>query len=105
MNPLPATVETADGEPVLVSGSLRIQAPDVMATALKPTQRVTIGVRPSDVGLGNGNTPGNGYDAAIEVVEYLGTEALLNVKVGGQEMVVQIPALARRRAKERSHRF
>jgi multiple sugar transport system ATP-binding protein len=95
MNLLPATVETADGKPVLVSGSLRLQAPDVMATTLKPAQRVTIGVRPSDVGLVNGDTSGNGYDAAIEVVEYLGTEALLNLKVGGQEMVAQIPALAR----------
>ncbi len=103
MNLLPATVQAASGRPVLVSGTLSFQAPEAVAGKLKPGQEVTVGVRPSDVSLVGAG--GEGYDAAIEVTEYLGTEALLNLKVGGHELVAQVPAASRPAQEEQGVRI
>lgn len=65
-----------------------------MAAALRPEQAITVGVRPSDVRLVQ-EAGGDAYDAAVEVTEYLGTEALLNLKVGGHDLVAQVPAAQR----------
>jgi len=92
MNLMPASVQARDGRPILVSGSLTFDAPAALASSLKPAQNVTVGVRPSDISLVNA---GAGYDASIEVTEYLGTEALLNLKIGSQEIVAQVPASQR----------
>jgi len=89
MNLLPASVQARDGKPILVSESLTFDMPATLASSLKPAQNVTLGVRPSDISLVNGNA---GYDANIEVTEYLGTEALINLRIGSQEIVAQVPA-------------
>jgi multiple sugar transport system ATP-binding protein len=94
MNLLPAKVGTTEGKPVLVSGSLRFSLPPALASSLNPAQAVMVGIRPTDVRLID-RGDADAYDASIDVVEYLGNEALLNLKVGDQELVAQVPASQR----------
>jgi len=94
MNLVSTRVEAADGRPILVSGAMRFAPPAALAAALKPAQAVTVGVRPTDVRLVQG-ADADAYDAAVEVTEYLGNEALLNLKVDGHDLVAQVPAAQR----------
>jgi multiple sugar transport system ATP-binding protein len=94
MNLVPARVEAADGRPMLVAGALRFAPPPALAARLKPAQAVTVGVRPSDVRLVD-DACADAYDAAVEVTEYLGTEALINLKVDGLDMIAQVPSAQR----------
>ena len=56
------------------------------ALPLKATGSVRLGVRPTDWRIGEGP-----LEATIDVIESLGAEALLHVKLGGYEVVVQAP--------------
>jgi multiple sugar transport system ATP-binding protein len=105
MNLVPATVEAGGGKPVLVSGPLRFEAPGRAASLLKPGQKVTVGVRPTDVLVLNYPAESGGYEAAIQVVEYLGTEALLDLKVGDHEVMALLPAADRPGHDQRSVRI
>jgi multiple sugar transport system ATP-binding protein len=58
------------------------------------------GFRPEHVQLGNGRA-GAGYDAAVEVVEYLGDEQLAHVRLGDHEIVVKLPVEPRLQVGER----
>jgi multiple sugar transport system ATP-binding protein len=59
------------------------------------------GFRPEHVRLGNGRAGSGSYDAAVEVVEYLGDEQLAHVRLGDHEIVVKLPVEPRLRAGER----
>ena len=59
------------------------------------------GFRPEHVRLGNGRAGAGTYDAAVEVVEYLGDEQLAHVRLGDHEIVVKLPVEPRLRAGER----
>ena len=51
-----------------------------------------LGVRPEHLVLGDG-APGLGFDARVEVVEQLGSEILLETRVGGASVTVaRVPA-------------
>ncbi|URK89532.1 TOBE domain-containing protein (plasmid) [Rhizobium sp. RCAM05350] len=52
---------------------------------------MTLGIRPSDVRLAREGEAG-AIDARVEVVEYLGVEALVDLRVGTQEFIAQVPA-------------
>jgi multiple sugar transport system ATP-binding protein len=53
---------------------------------------VILGVRPEHLVLGNG-APGLGFDARVEVVEQLGSEILLETRVGGASVTAaRVPA-------------
>ena len=58
------------------------------------------GFRPEHVGLGNGSRTRRSYDAAVEVVEYLGDEQLAHVRLGDHEIVVKLPVEPRLKAGE-----
>jgi multiple sugar transport system ATP-binding protein len=58
------------------------------------------GFRPEHVRLGNGRAGSGSYDAAVEVVEYLGDEQLAHVRLGDHEIVVKLPVEPRLRAGE-----
>ncbi|MER9333124.1 sn-glycerol-3-phosphate ABC transporter ATP-binding protein UgpC [Mesorhizobium sp. M0293] len=92
MNLMPGVVAAAGAAAVLTCGSLQIPAPNALSRVLKTAQQVTVGVRPSDIRLVSSDVATTSYDTSIEVVEYLGTEALLNLNAGGQELVAQVPA-------------
>ena len=91
MNLLPATVEAENGAPVLVADGIRLAAPVPIRSALSLGASVTVGIRPSDIRVDDAG----GYEASVEVAEYLGTEALLNLRAGVHDIVAQVPAAGR----------
>ena len=55
-------------------------------------RRVILGVRPEHLALGDG-APGASFDARVEVVEQLGSEILLETRVGSHSVTVaRVPA-------------
>ncbi|MEO8321215.1 MAG: sn-glycerol-3-phosphate ABC transporter ATP-binding protein UgpC [Bradyrhizobium sp.] len=68
-------VEGEGGFKLLVSG------PDASALAAYNGRQVILGIRPEHLVLGEGAT-GLGFDARVEVVEQLGSEILLETRVG-----------------------
>jgi multiple sugar transport system ATP-binding protein len=68
------------------------------AMNLVPAQLVGVGAdgqlagfRPEHVQLGNGRADAAHYDAAVEVVEYLGSEQLAHTVVADEQVVVKLP--------------
>ncbi|MBI2467361.1 MAG: sn-glycerol-3-phosphate ABC transporter ATP-binding protein UgpC [Candidatus Rokubacteria bacterium] len=102
MNFLDCTV-TGDGELAVESPGLRVTVPPAQKAALGPfrSKTVTLGVRPEDIREGAGDDP-KGYriDAVVEVVEPLGNEILLDVKVGPHPLVARVPPTSRVRLHE-----
>jgi multiple sugar transport system ATP-binding protein len=92
MNLIETTVESQDGRAVLRGADITIPAPARSAGSIKAGQRVTVGIRPSDLHVAKAIESGPVYDATVEVSEFLGTEVLLDLKVGAAEMTAQIPA-------------
>jgi multiple sugar transport system ATP-binding protein len=74
-----------EGGATLVEGEgglkLTVGGPDAPALAAYNGRRVILGVRPEHLVLGEG-APGHGFDARVEVVEQLGSEILLETRVG-----------------------
>ena len=59
--------------------------PLVPEDAPSPDGPVTVGVRPEHLSLGNGI---NSFDAGVEVIEQLGSEIILETRVGDARMTV-----------------
>ena len=57
-------------------------------------QAVTIGFRPIDIVLAE-EAGDNSMMAYVELTEYLGNQALLNLRVGGHELIAEVPATHR----------
>ncbi|MCV2870335.1 sn-glycerol-3-phosphate ABC transporter ATP-binding protein UgpC [Defluviimonas sp. WL0002] len=57
-------------------------------------QAVTLGIRPSEIKIAASDDAG-ALDARVEVTEYLGNEALLDLRIGRHEMVAEVPAADR----------
>ncbi|MCW5711849.1 sn-glycerol-3-phosphate ABC transporter ATP-binding protein UgpC [Shinella yambaruensis] len=83
----------------LMGGKLQAEAftlplPDRFSGRTAEGQAVLIGIRPSDVTLTTADNPG-ALRATVEVTEYLGDDALLDLRVGPHEMIAQVPAVNR----------
>jgi multiple sugar transport system ATP-binding protein len=105
MNFIDCTVTGSDG-------SLSVDAPGGFLIAVPPASRgaleryrgqpVTLGIRPEDI---RESAPGDPKDsqveAVVEVVEPLGNEILIDVKVGPNPMVARVPPTSRLRMHER----
>ena len=103
MNFVECTVGTANGDLTVEAQGLRITVPPAQKASLdgykgKP---VTLGVRPEDLSEASGDAP-KSYrcDAVVEVVEPLGNEILLDVKVGSHSLVARVPPTSRVRMHE-----
>ncbi len=107
-----------DGELIYAVGDgMRFKLPPGEAARLRRYvgQEVTFGIRPEDLRIVSGDTSdGLGFDVVVEVVERLGSETLLDVKVGAGTMVAAVeptvPAKIRDRLRlalsaERMHFF
>jgi multiple sugar transport system ATP-binding protein len=71
---------------------LTVGLADASALAAHSGRRVILGVRPEHLVLGNG-APGLGFDARVEVVEQLGSEILLETRVGSASVTAaRVPA-------------
>jgi multiple sugar transport system ATP-binding protein len=89
MNFIDVAVCDEAGATVVETAGLRltVSAADARALAAHSGRRVILGVRPEHLALGDG-APGTGFDARVEVVEQLGSEILLETKVGSHSVTV-----------------
>jgi multiple sugar transport system ATP-binding protein len=93
MNFAAVTVTESNGSLIAESSGLRIKLPDETARRLRGQARreITLGVRPEDLTVaGDADLDRPCFDAVIEVVEQLGSEILLDMKVGDSLMVASV---------------
>ena len=105
MNFIDCTVTGTDGAlAVDAPGGFLIAVPPASRAALERFrgQPVTLGIRPEDI---RESAPGDPKDsqveAVVEVVEPLGNEILIDVKIGANPMVARVPPTSRLRMHER----
>jgi multiple sugar transport system ATP-binding protein len=94
MNFIDVTVCREHGGLAVESPGLMISVDGSQARAIKPYsgKQLVMGVRPEHLSLGNGAT-GSGFDGRVEVVEQLGSEILLETRVGPDNLTVaRVPA-------------
>jgi multiple sugar transport system ATP-binding protein len=91
MNLVRGRVEAEGGRPWLAGAAIRIPLPDRVAGSVAPGTEVTAGIRPNDVAVAYADPPAAFLEAGVEVVEYLGTEILLDLRAGSQELMAQVP--------------
>jgi multiple sugar transport system ATP-binding protein len=97
MNFIDVTVQSEAGSTAVEAAGLKltVSAADAGTLAAYNGRRVIMGVRPEHLALGDG-APGTSLDARVEVVEQLGSEILLETKVGSHGVTVaRVPAETR----------
>jgi len=93
MNFISVTAGDDHGAIWLANAGLRIKAPAAYTDRLRDQlgRELTLGVRPEDLRLASGaDSDGMSFDSVIEVIEQLGSETLLDVKVGLNAMVAAV---------------
>jgi multiple sugar transport system ATP-binding protein len=103
-----ATVGVADEEGAVhaVGDGIRLKLPPADAARLRPYvgREVTLGIRPEDLRVSYGEAAnGLSFDAVVEVVERLGSEILLDVKVGSGSMVAAVEPSVQTKVREQVH--
>jgi len=105
MNFVECTVTGSDGRlAVDAPGGFLIDVPPARRAALERYrgQPVTLGVRPEDIReAAPGDPKEYQIEAVVEVVEPLGNEILIDVKVGSSPLVARVPPTSRVRLHER----
>ncbi len=98
MNFAAVTVTEANGSLLAESRGLRIKLPDETAQRLRrhASREVTLGIRPEDLTVATAADPADlCFDASIEVIEQLGSEIILDMKVGDGMMVASVEPTVR----------
>jgi multiple sugar transport system ATP-binding protein len=93
MNFAAVTLTESNGSLIAESSGLRITLPDDTAQRLRGQvgREITLGVRPEDLTVASESDRDRPcFDAVIEVVEQLGSEILLDMKVGNSLMVASV---------------
>jgi multiple sugar transport system ATP-binding protein len=93
MNFAAVTVRSVDGALWAEDDGIRIKVPEETAGRLGryAGTQVTMGIRPEDLHVASAADPAElGFEAAVEVVEKLGSEILLDVAVGRNTMVASV---------------
>ena len=90
MNMIPARIEAGR----IRAEGLDIPVPPRFSGKLAEGQPVTLGVRPIGLTLAAPSAPG-AVAARVEVTEYLGNEALLDLRVGNHDLIAEVPAEGR----------
>jgi multiple sugar transport system ATP-binding protein len=100
MNFAEGVIAEESGSLTVSNPGLRLAVPASRAERLRAYkgQTVTIGVRPEDIHLTSDSR--NGFDAVVDVVEPLGSEILLDVKVGPHVMVARVDPSVRAKIHE-----
>src|SRR5438128_2946565 len=104
MNFATVTVTEANGSLLAENSGLRIKLPDQTAQRLRGHigHQVTLGVRPEDLTVaGAADHDHPCFDAVIEVVEQLGSEILLDMKVGEGVMVASVEPTVRVKVRDK----
>ena len=100
-----AAVRVAEEDGVLhaVGEGIHLKLPAEVAARLRPHvgREVTFGIRPEDLRVASGEAAnGMSVDAVVEVVERLGSQILLDVKVGSGMMVAAVEPTVRAKVRE-----
>ncbi len=93
MNFVPAKLSESGGAVVAEAPGLRLALPGPLAARAraKAGSAVTIGIRPEDVHIATAADPADlCFDAIVEVVEQLGSEILLDTRVGAATVVASV---------------
>ena len=104
MNFAAVTVTEANGSLIVENSGLRLKLPDETAQRLRGHIgcEVTLGVRPEDLTVaGAADLDHPCFDAVIEVVEQLGSEILLDMKVGEGVMVASVEPTVRVKVRDK----
>jgi multiple sugar transport system ATP-binding protein len=104
MNFAPVRIAAENGSLWAESEDLRIKVPTPIAPRLGryAGMEATLGVRPEDLRIaGNGDARDLSFDVAIEVVERLGSEILLDVAAGSTTMVASVEPTVTAKVHER----
>jgi multiple sugar transport system ATP-binding protein len=95
MNFVPVTLESKDGgQPLLRNGDIEIPVPDRHRNAIgnKPGKTLTAGFRPEHIEMGAAGEKAARIRAVCDVVEFLGNEELLHLRVEENDLVAVIDA-------------
>ncbi|HJU32219.1 MAG TPA: sn-glycerol-3-phosphate ABC transporter ATP-binding protein UgpC [Hyphomicrobiaceae bacterium] len=100
-----ATVTMADGNGQVTAknAGLEIVLPPAQAERLRPHvgKQLTLGIRPENLHVATGADPvGLTFPSKVEVVEQLGSEILLDVRVGDDNMVAAVDPTVRTKVQE-----
>ena len=104
MNFVEVAIIPADGGLWADAAGLRIKIPSKKQEALQryASRRVVLGVRPEALRVASGADPAEyAFDTAVEVVEPLGNEILLDVRAGAHAMVARVDPATRLKVHEK----
>jgi multiple sugar transport system ATP-binding protein len=101
-----ATVQVTEADGALWSANegIRIKLPAAIGARLRGRvgEQVTFGIRPEDLRIASGGDPIElGFEAVVEVIEKLGSQILLDVKVGSSMMVAAVEPTVRAQVRDR----
>jgi multiple sugar transport system ATP-binding protein len=86
------------------AGGLRIKVPDAVAPRLGKyvNQPLTLGIRPENLHVATGSDPAEfSFEANVEVVEQLGSEILLDLKAGSDQIVASVEPTIRTKPQDK----
>ena len=104
MNFATVTVTETNGSLLAENHGLRIKLPDETAQRLRrhAGREITLGIRPEDLTVATAADPADlCFDASIEVIEQLGSEIILDMKVGEGMMVASVEPTVRVKVHDR----
>jgi multiple sugar transport system ATP-binding protein len=104
MNFAPVRIVAENGSLWADSPDLRIKIPEPAMSRLAPYagQEATLGVRPEDLSIArSGECNDLSFDVAVEVIERLGSEILLDVAAGSLSMVASVEPTATAKVHEK----
>ena len=92
MNFANVTVSGSNGALYAESKGLKIKLPAEVAQRLNGhgAREITLGIRPEDISLASGSADELAFEANVEVIEQLGSEIVLDMKVGDSTMVAAV---------------
>jgi multiple sugar transport system ATP-binding protein len=96
-------VADADGPPWVHNEGIHIKLPNEVADRLRRYvgEKVTLGIRPEDLRVASSSDPADlAFDAVVEVVEKLGSEILLDVRVGPGMMAAAVEPTVRAKVRD-----
>jgi multiple sugar transport system ATP-binding protein len=104
MNFIETTITEAGGTLYAETAGLKVRVPHERAARLGryTRQAVTLGIRPEDLSAATGSDPQDTtFEAVVEVVEPLGSEILLDTRVGNQTIVARVDPTVRTKLHEK----
>jgi multiple sugar transport system ATP-binding protein len=104
MNFASVRIAAENGSLWATGDGIRLKIPDALTNGLgaQAGKEVTFGIRPEDLRIANGSDPVEmSIEAAVEVIERLGSEILLDVAVGPGSMVAAVEPTVTAKVHER----